>query len=60
MIRVGRKVMVRIQAGVGVRVCIKDAVRVRLKLGLGLGFGSREGPSLPRLHILFSIVFNNN
>lgn len=65
MIGVGRKVMVRIRAGVGVRVCIKDGVRVRLKLGLGLGFGSREGPSLLRLHIiyyfrLYSIIIENH
>lgn len=65
MIRVGRKVMVRIRAVVGVRVGIKDGVRVRLKLGLGLGFGSREGPSLLRLHIiyyfrLYSIIIENH
>lgn len=65
MIRVGRKVMVRIRAGVGVRVCIKDGVRVRLKLGLGLGSGSREGPSVFRLDIiyyfrLYSIIIENH
>lgn len=46
MIRVGRKVMVRIQAGVGVRLRLWKQGRTQ----------STPSP----YNILFSIVFNNN